>query len=150
MTRPLNAEVRHQLGRMLATPRFRNADSQAAFLKLVVERALRGKKTTGDIIAETLFPEKADSDVRVTATNLRKALKNYEVGEGREDLVIIKLPDPPKEKGVRLPEGEAYTPRFFYSPHHAISNTVQLGDYHLRWTAKAIAFLSTSCWNEAA
>jgi hypothetical protein len=55
---PLDAEVRYQLERMLAAPRFRNAGNQTDFLKLVVERALQGKKTRGEIIAKELFSDK--------------------------------------------------------------------------------------------
>jgi tetratricopeptide (TPR) repeat protein len=142
---PLDSEVRYQLERMLATPRFRNAGKQSPFLKLVVERALRRQKTPGRFIAKELFPDKVEvdtvhnrirvpaycNDVRVTANNLRTTLKKYQAKEGREDLVIISLPDPPEDKSVKLPEGEAYMPRFLYNPNHAVSNEVRLGEYHL-------------------
>jgi tetratricopeptide (TPR) repeat protein len=128
---PREAEVREQLDRMLASPRFRNAGNQSDFLKLVVGRALQGKKTRGEVIAKSFLWDPESTDVRVTAKSLRASLKKYEAREGREDLVIIRLPDPPEDKSVKLPEGESYTPRFFYNPNHAVSNAVRLGEYHL-------------------
>ena len=116
---------------MLAGTRFRNAESQSDFLRLVVERALLGKKTTGKIVAKTLFEYKEEINVRVTAKNLRKTLKEYYSQEGLADLVVISLPEPPKERSVKLPEGEAYTPRFSYNSRHALSEAIRLGDYHL-------------------
>jgi hypothetical protein len=32
---------------------------------------------------------------------------------------------------VKLPEGEAYMPRFLYNPNHAVSKAILLGEYHL-------------------
>ena len=120
---PTPSEIREQLARMVASARFRNAFNQSAFLKLVVERALQGKKTSGHVIAKVLFGEKfskgESTDVRVTATNLRKTLKRYYATEGSEDLTIIALPNPPEDKSVKLTEGQAYTPGFSYNNHHA-------------------------------
>lgn len=126
---PLPPEVEDQLDRMLATTRFRHAPNQAEFLKLVVRRALRGKKTPGHVIAKELFPDSGGNDVRATADNLRKTLKKYQAQEGLEDLVIIALPDPPQDRSVKLPEGEAYTPTFSYNPKHAVGKEYKLGEY---------------------
>jgi tetratricopeptide (TPR) repeat protein len=127
---PRKTEVLGQLKRMRATPRFRNAGNPSDFLELVVRRALRGKKTPGRVIAQELFPDLPPINVRVTADNLRKTLKKYYAQEGHEDLVIIALPDPPKNH-VKLPEGEAYTPLFSYNPNHALSKALRLGEHHL-------------------
>lgn len=116
---------------MLAAIRFQNATNPADFLKLVVDRALQGIKTPGKFIADTLFPYKDEINVRATASNLRRTLKEYYSREGHEDLVVIALPDPPKDKSVKLPEGEAYRPRFSYNPNHAVAEAIRLGDYHL-------------------
>lgn len=132
---PTPIEVRDQLARMLAGKRFKTAWSQAGFLELVVHRALEGKKTPGHIVAKTLFKGKfrkdESTDVRTTAINLRSSLKKYYGGEGRADLVRIALPDPPEDKSVKLPEGEAYTPTFAYNPVHAVGREYQLGMYYL-------------------
>jgi tetratricopeptide (TPR) repeat protein len=119
---PANYEVEDQLKRILATPRFRNASNPSAFLELVVKRALKGKKTTGRIVAQELFGSKfipgESVDVRVTARNLRKTLEKYFEREGSNDVVIISFQDPAEDKSIKPVEGEAYTPRFCYNPKH--------------------------------
>jgi len=115
--------------------RFRGAASQTKFLTLVVNRALKGKKTSERIIGAELvrgFSKDENTDVRVTASNLRKSLRKYYSGEGREDLVIIALPDPPADRSVKLLPGEAYTPLFFYNPNHTAAKEIKLGEFYLR------------------
>jgi tetratricopeptide (TPR) repeat protein len=143
---PTGYEVKAQLVRMLAAKRFRNAERQSELLELVVERKLKGQTTTGQIIARALFPHKVTktpsgkieirgNDVRSAANHLRETLTRYQAGEGREDLVVIALPDPPKDNAVKIPEGEAYTPRFFYNSNHAVGQEFALGEFHRsRWT----------------
>ncbi len=130
---PTSIEIGDQLGRMLAMKRFRNAPNQAALLELVVLRALEGKKTPGRVIAKALFGGKFNqgesTDVRVTAANLRSTLRKYYAAEGSGDLVAIALPEPSKDRTVRVPEGEAYTPEFSYNPVHAVTKEVKLGQY---------------------
>jgi Tfp pilus assembly protein PilF len=132
---PSAAEITAQLERMLGCKRFKTAWSQAEFLELAVRRALGGKKTPGHVVAKTIFKDKflkdESPDVRVTAGNLRASLKKYYAVEGRTDLVHIVLPDPPEDKSVKLPEGEAYTPTFVYNPVHAVGKEYQLGMYYL-------------------
>lgn len=132
---PSPDEVRAQLERMLASKRFRTAWSQAQFLELVARRALEGKKTPGHIVAKTIFKGKflkdESMDVRATANHLRATLKRYYAAEGRADLVCIALPDPPKDKSVKLPEGEAYTPTFSYNPMHSVGKEFKLGMHYL-------------------
>jgi tetratricopeptide (TPR) repeat protein len=132
---PTTPEIQAQLERMLESKRFRNAKNQSDFLRLAVERALAGKKTPGHIVAKALFKDKflkdESLDVRVTAGNLRATLKKYYGSEGRADLVRIALPDPPEDKTVKLPEGEAYTPMFSYNSAHPVGKEFKLGMYHL-------------------
>ena len=127
----LHRDIRNQLRHMLATPRFKNAETQADFLELVVGRALQGKQTRGSDIAKALFEHKDEINVRSNANHLRKTLERYYSQEGIEDLVLIALPTPPRERSVKLPEGVAYTPEFFYNPRHAVAKAIRLGDYHL-------------------
>jgi tetratricopeptide (TPR) repeat protein len=119
---PANYEVEDQLKRIAASPRFRNAPNPCAFLELSVRRALKGKKTTGNVVAKALFGEKfiqgISPDVRVTARNLRKTLDRYYENEGKTDVVIISYPEPLTDKTIKPLEGEAYTPRFAYNPNH--------------------------------
>lgn len=135
-TVPKPEEVIPQLEHMLASGRFVNAPNQADFLRLVVRRALKGRDTSGQIIAKTLFADKfangVSTDVRVTAANLRTTLRKYYAAEGNEDAVIISLPDPPKDRSVKLPEGKAYTPSFSYNPNHAAGKSLRLGQQYLR------------------
>ena len=139
---PKSEEVEGQLARMLASKRFRNAGSQSEFLALVVRRALAGKKTPGHIIAKKLFPNKVSAapngklqiignDVRVTANNLRRTLGRYQADEGREDPVVICLPQPAKDRTLKLAEGEAYTPQFAYSEVHPAVREIKLGRHFL-------------------
>lgn len=132
---PTPTEIKNQLECMLASKRFRNAPNQRDFLALAVNRALQGKKTPGHIVAKTLFKDKfvkdESLDVRVTASNLRATLKKYYVDEGHADLVHIALPDPPKDKSIKLPEGEAYAPIFSYNSTHPVSKEYKLGMYYL-------------------
>jgi tetratricopeptide (TPR) repeat protein len=132
---PTSEEIRDQLERMLAATRFRNAPNRADFLALVVRRALQRKKTHCRIIADQLFREKPSHYVQVTAGHLRESLKDYYTHEGSEDLVVIALPDPPRDKRIKLPQGEAYTPKFSYNANHAVGREFALAEfYRLRGT----------------
>jgi tetratricopeptide (TPR) repeat protein len=132
---PTTPEIEAQLERMLASARFRHANKQSGFLKLVVKRALQGKKTRETVLGKKLLGSKYIKDestnVRVAANKLRPALKRYYAHEGREDLVVIELPDPSEDKSVRLPKGEAYMPTFRYNPAHSVGKEYQLGMYYL-------------------
>jgi len=132
---PTPTEIKEQLVRMRGNYRVQNAPNQSDFLALVVERALEGKKTPGHVIAKILFPEKFNDkefgDVRATANKLRLTLARYYAQEGGGDLVVIALREPPKDKKIKLPEGEAYTPQFSYNPAHPVGKEYELGMYHL-------------------
>ena len=112
-------EIRAQLARMLASKRFIANENPARFLKLVVEKALKGELITQAVIGLELFPTKYAqndiSDVRVTARNLRKVLAAYYAHEGQHDHVMICLPDPPSRFAPKLPSGKAYQPIFTYN-----------------------------------
>ncbi|HEY1580482.1 MAG TPA: hypothetical protein VGF82_25755 [Terracidiphilus sp.] len=129
---PTDTKVRNQLAHMLSGWRFRNAKNQSDFLRLVTERALEGKKTPGHVIAKKLFEEKFKekgaylSDVRQAAHKLRATRKQYYNREGRDDLVIILLPEPAKDLKIRAPEGESYTPTFSYNPAHPLAGNISL------------------------
>jgi tetratricopeptide (TPR) repeat protein len=132
-TPPTRAEIKEQLRHMLASPRFRNAQNPSAFLLLVTQRKLEGKKTTGNVVKEALFKGKFEdksvitqpAHVRVAAINLRKTLAKYYAAEGHNDVVVISLPTPPKDKHVKLEEGSAYTPTFAYKPDFFMMATLR-------------------------
>jgi len=135
-SRPTAEEVKQQLARMLGGKRFAAAVKQAPFLKYVVEAALRGEPTDEDAIGYDLFPKfvsDQSTDVRVTAGNLRSRLDKYYADEGRDDPVMILLPEPPPSKKgeIRRPTGEAYRPFFIYNPNHPVDQDYRRGRYYL-------------------
>ena len=85
-------QIRAQLGRILASSAFEQADRAKAFLTFIVTAALDGR---GDQIKETViaveglgrstsFDPKSDPIVRVEAGRLRTRLKTYYDSEGCE------------------------------------------------------------------
>jgi TolB-like protein len=98
--RPTDDEIRAQLGRMLGSEGFANADRMSEFLRFVVARALAGE---GDqvkeyVIGVEVFQRNADYDprldsiVRVEARRLRSKIEEYYAGPGREDQILIRIP----------------------------------------------------------
>jgi tetratricopeptide (TPR) repeat protein len=104
---PSCQEVERQLERILAGKRFANSPNQAMLLDYVVRKALKGTSVTEDEAGVALFPgyvPDGSTDVRVTASNMRKRLSEYYAKEGGDDRVLITLP-----KGN-------YTALFGYNP----------------------------------
>jgi TolB-like protein/tetratricopeptide (TPR) repeat protein len=94
------AEVRHALSRVLASPAFVNAGRQARFLCYVCERALggRGAELKEYVLGTEVFDRppafdpRTDSVVRVQAGRLRQRLEGYYASDGRDDPIAITLP----------------------------------------------------------
>jgi tetratricopeptide (TPR) repeat protein len=128
---PTKEEIKTQLARMLGSERFAANENPAKFLAFVVSRALRGERITQAVIGLKLFPRKyvaSDiTDVRVTASNLRKVLAAYYGEEGAEDLVLIGLPTPPRGNKLKLAPGKAYKPLFSYNPRSAAEHAYREG-----------------------
>jgi len=127
---PPARDVLEQLERMLGARRFKAAAFQKKFLTHVVHRALEGQKSTEDSIGRALIPgfkKDEDTKVRVTAITLRRNLRKYFEREGSDDPVRIFIPDPPEDRSLRAPEGEAYTPKFSYHPFQAVSFKFKVG-----------------------
>ena len=110
--------VRAQLGRILASRSFAQAERLRNFLRFVVEASLDGKATPKEyVIAVEVcrrppdFDPAADPIVRVDASRLRGRLKAYYENEGRDDPVIIAVP-----KGLYEPRFEARAPRVDSTP----------------------------------
>src|SRR5438270_2583489 len=92
--------ARRQLEQVLASAGFSSNERLARFLRFVVEEHLQGRD--GDIkesvIAVEVFGRRPDHDpkhdsiVRTEATRLRARLREYYVGEGKDDEWIIGLP----------------------------------------------------------
>ncbi len=93
-------EIRAALDRVLASPPFPNSPQLLAFLRFVVEAALKGEvdHIKGYTIAvealgrDQSFDPQTDPIVRVEAGRLRRALQQYYAGPGVDDPVIIDLP----------------------------------------------------------
>ena len=106
-------QIRAQLGRILASAAFDQADRARAFLSFVVAASLDG--TVGEIkesviavealARPTSFDPKSDPIVCVEAGRLRTRLKTYYDSEGLQDPILITLP-----KGGYVPEFAKRTP----------------------------------------
>src|SRR5215471_12215325 len=106
--------VRAQLGRILASAAFADAERASSFLRFVVERKLEGRAgeikefvIAVEVLGRTSsFDSKIDPIVRVEAGRLRDRLSSYYEDEGEADLVLISLP-----KGGYVPEFSERRPR---------------------------------------
>ena len=99
--------MREQLGRILASAVFADAERASRFLRFVVERTLEGRaeEIKESVIAievlgrNSSFDSKSDPIVRVEAGRLRDRLSSYYGGEGQTDRTLISIP-----KGGYIPE----------------------------------------------
>lgn len=97
---PSEAEIRAALDRIAGSDVFATSPRLAAFLRFVVESALRGEaeRIKGYTIAtEALgrghdFDPQADPIVRVEAGRLRRALARYYAGPGSAEVIVIDVP----------------------------------------------------------
>jgi len=97
---PSTLEIRAALDRVLASPPFPSSPQLLAFLRFVVESALKGEAEqikSYTIAVEALgrdqsFDPQTDPIVRVEAGRLRRALQHYYAGPGANDPIIIDLP----------------------------------------------------------
>lgn len=99
-------EIRDQLQRILASPKFEATERQRSFLRFVIDEALAGNayQIKGFSIATRVFGRKEDFDqatdpiVSIQANKLRRALEIYYLTAGVEDPVRISI-----EKGTYVP-----------------------------------------------
>jgi hypothetical protein len=111
-------QIRAQLGRVLASSAFDQADRASAFLRFIVTTSLEGRASEikESVIAvealgrTTSFDPKSDPIVRVEAGRLRTRLKAYYDAEGSQDPILITLPKGGyiPEFAIRTPPGGAY------------------------------------------
>ena len=95
-----DAEIRHQLGRIITSATFRQSDRLRAFLKFSVTETLAGRNTSisAPTVAVEVFGEgreldqKSESLVRVQARQLRLKLVQYYDTEGVDDPIRIEIP----------------------------------------------------------
>ena len=93
------AAIRGELGKVLASPEFNGAARLCEFLSFVVEESLKGSDSIKETaIALEVFNRRAsfdpsgDSVVRVAAHGLRNRLRDYYLGSGKRDQVVIEIP----------------------------------------------------------
>ena len=97
---PDEPTVRQELAKILASPQFAGSEQRKRLLSLVVDRTLEGR--TDELKEYTLgvealgrdssFDQRLDSIVRVQATHVRRKLREYYQGPGKDDTVTISLP----------------------------------------------------------
>ena len=138
---PARREVRRQLHRMLTHPLFAARPQQARVFDYLVSSALEDKEVTEKSILAKFFPsppyEVESTVARTTVSFIRtKLVREYYAGEGKDDPIIITLPDPKENKtasgkAIKLPPGRAYKTTFTYNPRHEMSKEYALGNYKL-------------------
>jgi hypothetical protein len=95
-----HSAVRDQLGRILASPSFRNSKRHSCFLRYVVEETLNGnagqlkERSVGVQVfgLDATYDTSANPVVRVSAGELRKRVAQYYHEPGRESELRIDLP----------------------------------------------------------
>jgi Tfp pilus assembly protein PilF len=131
---PTHPHIRRQLERMLASPVFLEADTQARLLEHLVEKALAGEEVTEKTITAELFPVyqgRESGIVRVHKNSLRDRIEEYYEEHGGDSLVLITLPALLRKQGYKPPPGEAYKPSFKYNPLHPVDQDFRRGMYYL-------------------
>ncbi len=109
--KPTDNDLQAALARVIASDTLRDSSQLTAFLRFVVEAALRGEShqiKAYTIAVEALgrsenFDPQTDPIVRIAAGWLRRALERYYDGDGATDSVVIDIP-----------RGH-YVPRFRYA-----------------------------------
>jgi len=133
---PTRTEVEWQLARMMDNADFASRPQQAKLLAFIVNGTLDGEEITEKYIRGEFFPSppyKPESNIaRRTIDLIRDLLTEYYVYDGRDDLVIISLPQSPPGKRIKFQAGKAYTPLFGYNPRHPDSRKFRLGSHFLQ------------------
>jgi len=97
---PDSREVRGHLEKILASSAFSNAPRAQQFLRFVVGEALAGRANDmkEPVVAARVFNLSGNFDrrrtsiVRAEVSHVRRRLRDYQMGEGASDSVIIDLP----------------------------------------------------------
>jgi len=133
---PTRVETEWQLARMMNNADFVSRPQQAKLLAFIVNGTLDGEEITEKYIRAEFFPTppyKPESNIaRRTIDLIRELLAQYYAMDGRDDLVIISLPQSPPGKRIKFQAGKAYTPLFAYNPRHPDSQKFRLGSHFLR------------------
>lgn len=106
MLTPDRSAVELQLQRILQSPRFAASERLSAFLRFIVDAALRGDPGSakevviaGEVYGRGMeYDPQVDSTVRADASRLRARLREFYSAAGVDDPVLIEIP-----KGTYLP-----------------------------------------------
>jgi TolB-like protein/Flp pilus assembly protein TadD len=130
-------QIRTQLGRILGSVYFSNAQRSSQFLQFVVSRSIEGraeeiKESSVGIEVygrdPSSFDPKTDSIVRAEASRLRGKLREYYDAQGKDDPIRIELP-----KG-------SYTPLFLPNSTRSVPAPARVG-FRWQWVALAAPIL---------
>ena len=119
---PTPIEVRRQVGRIRLSKRFGRAETSVKLLELLVNSTLDRKPVNEYRIGIEIFGRPQDwvptldSIVRTGRHNLRKYLEEFYIDEGRNEPVVIKLP-----------EGNAYRVDYSHNPHSLAQKAYEAG-----------------------
>jgi len=118
---PTREAVEAQLARILESETLATSDRSKAFLTFVVRQSLLGKGAElkevvigTELFGQSGFDPKKTSTVRSAANRLRAKLGAYYAGQGREDDVLITLPEGAYVPRFSLRESEVATARTDY------------------------------------
>jgi TolB-like protein len=101
------AEIHHQLAKILSFPLFKNSVILSRFLTFIVEETLEGREKTlkeytigtNVLSKKTGYDPQSDASVRIHAGRLRRGLYDYYYGPGSHDPILITVP-----KGSYVPQ----------------------------------------------
>lgn len=149
---PSAEAVRQQLGRVLASDGFANAERMSRFLRYVVERTLAGEadRLKEYAIGVDVFDRseeydpRVDSIVRVEAARLRTKVDEYYNQRGLDDPIVIRL-----RRGSYIP---AFEGRPVASPPQSVDQSPAPSATRHRWAmgialvAAAFSVLAAVAW----
>jgi hypothetical protein len=122
---PARREVELQLERILADEVVASHAIPAGLLAYIVARTLDGQEVAEADIRADKFPEpdyyRYSNVVRINMQTVRRLLAEYYAGSGKDDPIIIALPESPPGKRIKFKSGDAYRPRFTYNPDNALA-----------------------------
>lgn len=122
-------EAMAELQRVMESPDFVTSPRNRAFLKLVVESTLQGRRVTGYDVAVQAFHRPRSFDaakdpiVRIECSKLRKALEVYYLKSGRQNPVRLDIP-----KG-------SYSAMFQHNGKSDAAAVTRLARIDARWSA---------------
>jgi tetratricopeptide (TPR) repeat protein len=134
---PGRPEVEEELQKILDSQIFKARAQVAKVLSFLVIARLNNTEVVEETIRSAFFPsppyKEGTNVVRITVDHARKALSQYYAHEGKNDRVLIGIPQPSRKGRPRkLLAGEAYKAFFKYNANHPINKTFERGAHLVR------------------